>query len=141
MEEMFSRGWDALIARERGPLPIRLILQPLGATILALRAGWRDPRERQPAGNGRATSGGGPFLGRSGSMTRTWMRYVALALAFALVVGAVVFLNRNQPALGAEQADKGAGGPHYTVLETEGHNLVVTDNATDTLYFYTVDKG
>ena len=74
-------------------------------------------------------------------MTRTWMRYVALALAFALVVGAVVFLNRNQPALGAEQADKGAGGPHYTVLETEGHNLVVTDNVTDTLYFYTVDKG
>ncbi len=32
-------------------------------------------------------------------------------------------------------------GPHYTVVETEGHNLVVTDNASNTLYFYTVDKG
>jgi hypothetical protein len=26
-------------------------------------------------------------------------------------------------------------------VETEGHNLLVTDNATNTLYFYTVDKG
>ena len=26
-------------------------------------------------------------------------------------------------------------------METEGHNLVVTDNGTNTLYFYTVDKG
>jgi hypothetical protein len=26
-------------------------------------------------------------------------------------------------------------------VETEGHNLIVADNATNTLYFYTVDKG
>jgi hypothetical protein len=27
------------------------------------------------------------------------------------------------------------------VVETEGHNLIVTDNHTNTLYFYTIDKG
>jgi hypothetical protein len=69
------------------------------------------------------------------------MRCGAIALAVALVVVALVFMNRSQPAHGAEPADKAGGAPHYTVLETEGHNLVVTDNATNTLYFYTVDKG
>jgi hypothetical protein len=32
------------------------------------------------------------------------------------------------------------GGAHYTVVMTEGHNLLVTDNATNKLYFYTTDK-
>ena len=31
-------------------------------------------------------------------------------------------------------------GSHYTVVMTEGHNLLVTDNATNKLYFYTTDK-
>jgi hypothetical protein len=48
MEEIFSRGWDELIARDSGPLHIRLILQPLVATILAIRSGWRDSREGKP---------------------------------------------------------------------------------------------
>jgi uncharacterized membrane protein YidH (DUF202 family) len=48
MEEMFARGWDQLIARDSGPLHIRLILQPLVATILAIRAGWRDAGQGRP---------------------------------------------------------------------------------------------
>jgi hypothetical protein len=47
LEEMFSRGWSELIARDSGPLHGRLVLQPLVATILATRAGWRDARERR----------------------------------------------------------------------------------------------
>jgi len=36
---------------------------------------------------------------------------------------------------------KGAfSGPRYTVGETEGHNLIVTDNQKEILYFYTIDK-
>ena len=31
-------------------------------------------------------------------------------------------------------------GAHYTVVMTEGHNLLVTDNGTNKLYFYTIDK-
>jgi hypothetical protein len=43
------------------------------------------------------------------------------------------------------QAQPGAGGPaaaagRYSVTESQGHNLIVTDNKTNTLYFYTVDK-
>ena len=30
--------------------------------------------------------------------------------------------------------------PRYSVLDSEGHNLIVTDNQTNTLYFYTIDK-
>lgn len=34
-----------------------------------------------------------------------------------------------------------AGGPRYTIVETEGTNLLVVDNSTNTLYYYTVDEG
>jgi hypothetical protein len=48
MEEMFSRGLHELIARDSGPLHVRLVLQPLVATILATRAGWRDAAQGRP---------------------------------------------------------------------------------------------
>ena len=48
MEEMFSRGWDELIARDSGPLHVRLLLQPLVASILAIRSGLNDAREGRP---------------------------------------------------------------------------------------------
>ena len=75
-------------------------------------------------------------------MNRTCVQCGGLVLAVGLVVGALAFMSRTQPAYGgAALADGAASGPHYTVVETEGHNLVVTDNASNTLYFYTVDKG
>jgi hypothetical protein len=69
------------------------------------------------------------------------MRCGGIVLAVGLVVGALVVAARFQPAFGKAEEGKAASGPHYTVVETEGHNLVVTDNETSTLYFYTVDKG
>jgi hypothetical protein len=48
MEEIFSRGWDELIARDSGPLHVRLVLQPLVATILAIRSGLNDARDGRP---------------------------------------------------------------------------------------------
>ncbi len=45
---MLSRGWAELIARDSGPLHIRLILQPLVATILATRSGLKDAHEGRP---------------------------------------------------------------------------------------------
>src|SRR5258708_23577701 len=79
-------------------------------------------------------------------MNRTSMRCGGIVLAVALLVGGLVIMNRSEPALGnAEQAgpakDRATLGAHYTVLETEGTNLIVTDNDSNTLYFYTVDKG
>lgn len=72
-------------------------------------------------------------------MNRTWKQSFVVVLGVTAVFGALA-LSRSQPAIGAEQGAQ-SGSPHYTVLETDGHNLVVTDNATDTVYFYTVDKG
>jgi hypothetical protein len=48
MEEMIARGWEGLAARVGGPMTFRLILQPLMAALLALRAGLKDAREDRP---------------------------------------------------------------------------------------------
>ena len=45
MEEMFTRGWDELLARETGALHFRFVIQPLVATFFAIRSGLRDARE------------------------------------------------------------------------------------------------
>ena len=48
MEDMFSRGWAELVARDSGPLHVRILLQPLVAAILAIRSGLNDAREGRP---------------------------------------------------------------------------------------------
>jgi hypothetical protein len=45
-----------------------------------------------------------------------------------------------QPAVRPD-AGQPAGVPKYTVVETMGTNLLVVDNAKNTLYFYTCDEG
>jgi len=45
------------------------------------------------------------------------------------------------PTAQAHQAGAAAGGPRYTVVDTEGTNLIVVDNGSNTLYFYTVEPG
>jgi hypothetical protein len=49
MDEGFIGSWFQHFDRLSGPLHIRFILQPLMATILAVRAGLRDARAHQPA--------------------------------------------------------------------------------------------
>ena len=49
MEEYFVRLSENLISRVTGPLHFRLLLQPLMATIFAVRAGLKDAREGKPA--------------------------------------------------------------------------------------------
>jgi hypothetical protein len=69
---------------------------------------------------------------------------VRTGLAAALVVGVVVgafVAGSHAPQAFSRADDRGAMGfAHYNVVETEGHNLIVTDNQTNTLYFYTIDK-
>jgi hypothetical protein len=48
MDEFLSRMWDMLIGREHGPLTFRLIIQPMVAVLLAIRAGLRDARAGRP---------------------------------------------------------------------------------------------
>jgi len=45
---MLKRGVEQLLGRTSGPLHFRLVLQPIVATVLAVRAGLKDAREGQP---------------------------------------------------------------------------------------------
>jgi hypothetical protein len=49
VEEFLIRTWDELVSRDSGPLHFRLILQPIVAAVLAVRAGIRDARQDRPA--------------------------------------------------------------------------------------------
>ena len=40
--EMITRGWDNFIARPDGPLNLRFTIQPILASIIAIRAGLKD---------------------------------------------------------------------------------------------------
>ena len=48
MDEFFTRVFENLVGRVEGPMKFRMILQPLVACILAIRAGLRDARENKP---------------------------------------------------------------------------------------------
>jgi hypothetical protein len=72
-------------------------------------------------------------------MKANGMGGLLLALFIGLVVG-LLSAHRAATAVGAAREDAAAGVARYNVVETEGHNLIVTDNKTNTLYFYTIDK-
>ena len=49
INEILSRAVEQLLGRTSGPLHFRLVIQPIVAAILAVRAGMKDAREGQPA--------------------------------------------------------------------------------------------
>jgi hypothetical protein len=61
---------------------------------------------------------------------------VVLSLCLGLLLGAF----RPGTARAADEGKAGNGSPAYTVVDTEASNLIVVDNHTNTLYFYTIDK-
>ena len=74
-------------------------------------------------------------------MKASWNRVLA-ACVMLLVIALFVVWN-SESAFGQRRAPGGAMPPmgaHYTVVMTEGHNLLVTDNGSNKLYFYTIDK-
>ena len=72
-------------------------------------------------------------------MNASWKNRLPLVVSAAAVVLGLVVMARWQPAQAEQGAPRGAAG-RYTVIDTEGHNLIVTDNRSNTLYFYTIDK-
>ena len=74
-------------------------------------------------------------------MNAKWKNGLPVTLAVGLVAVAVAWIvtSRLQPLKAAGDAAP-TSGPRYSVVETEGHNLIVTDNRSNILYFYTIDK-
>src|SRR4029077_1014504 len=64
-----------------------------------------------------------------------------ILLAVVVVVGTMMLSSTGPIALG-RAADEGKlmGAPRFTVIETQGFNLLVTDNAANKLYYYATDK-
>lgn len=67
---------------------------------------------------------------------------VAVGMVAGMLLVAVVFMLYPQlPALGQPGAGgPGAGAGRYTVVGTDGTHLVVTDNGTNKVFFYAIDK-
>ena len=65
--------------------------------------------------------------------------FVVGVLLVGVALGLVASQLVSSPAL-AQGKGGAAAAPRYDVVHTEGHNLIVTDNQKNTLYFYTVNK-
>jgi hypothetical protein len=74
-------------------------------------------------------------------MNTNWKKQLPTALVAALVLIALIAL-AWRPAEAQRPKAKGAGltGPRYSVIETQGFNLLVADNAENKLYYYATDK-
>ena len=48
MDDILKRVWENLVNRPTGPMSFRLMVQPLVASILAIRSGLKDAREGRP---------------------------------------------------------------------------------------------
>jgi hypothetical protein len=72
-------------------------------------------------------------------MSATWKNRLPGMVMAALVIVALFAFIRLQPA-NAARDDPPTSGPRYSVIDSEAHNLIVVDNKTNTLYFYTIDK-
>jgi hypothetical protein len=65
---------------------------------------------------------------------------ILTACVVVMAVALVGLFTSAYPVMGRSAEDAKVSGAHYSVVMTEGHNLLVTDNATNSLYFYTIDK-
>src|SRR5260370_39295655 len=71
-------------------------------------------------------------------MSLRWKTSIVFAVVAALVGGLVLGMSLSQPAH-AGGAGKGAVvAPRYSGVHTEGTELIVQDNKSDTLCFYTI---
>ena len=49
MDDLVTRFWSEIVARPNGPMAIRCYLQPIMASIFAIRDGWTDAEKGKPA--------------------------------------------------------------------------------------------
>jgi hypothetical protein len=85
IQEILTRFWDQLIAQPSGPLAFRFILQPLMATILAIRDGSKDAQ----AGRSLYTWAILTDPAHRVSYLREGLKRVSRVIVFALVMDAI----------------------------------------------------
>ena len=64
----------------------------------------------------------------------------AAALLLAGVAVGYGLLGAGSPPAHAQGAAAGHAGGRYQVIDTEATNIIVVDNANNTLYYYTTEK-
>jgi hypothetical protein len=65
-----------------------------------------------------------------------------LVIALAVLVSLVLLVNSQLIATeNGVQGNQSSGVPHFTVVQTDGLHLIVTDNHASTTYFYAIDEG
>lgn len=76
-------------------------------------------------------------------MNRLQKSGLLVAVIVALALGVVIGMNFQNPVIaqGGKGGGGGGSGARYSVVETEGVHLIVTDNQKNTVYFYTVNEG
>ena len=62
-------------------------------------------------------------------------------LVLVFVAGVSLGMTMSQPALGGGKEKAPAVAPRYTVVQNGLTGMVVTDNQSNTLYFYSIDAG
>jgi hypothetical protein len=72
-------------------------------------------------------------------MSANWNNRMMMFAGAVLMTAVLFILARSLPAQ-AQRTEARSTGPHYTVIETQGFNLLVTDNAANKLYYYATDK-
>jgi hypothetical protein len=85
MQEMWSRFFGDIVGRIDGPMASRLILQPLVASLIAVRDGVEDAREGRPPY--LATFVGRPF--QRFRLLREGMKSILRVLLLAILFDAV----------------------------------------------------
>jgi hypothetical protein len=77
------------------------------------------------------------------AMNSSIRRSFVLSVWAGLAMAIGMFLGQSRSAVAQSDSVGSAsiGRTHYTVVETDATNLIVTDNRSNLLYFYTIDRG
>jgi hypothetical protein len=141
-------GWLGATEKADWPYIIDLRLDPSERTGMPDGKGGSLTSWNRPSGGalrGASPSFDKAYLDPCSSITRgevmttNWKNRLPLAIVAVLAVAVVVLAFTTRPALGRAEEGR-AASPHYSVVLTEGHNLLVTDNGANKIYFYTIDK-
>ncbi len=62
-----------------------------------------------------------------------------IGAAILIIVGIAIGMNLNAPTVA--QGPAATANARFSVVETDGMRLIVTDNQRNTTFFYTVDQG